>query len=539
MNSDEDEMRSDTAYDSVRTGMTKSSSGYHGPALETLFDKDSPPQPNHEADQTLHLLGKTGSPSPATTKGQTIVEEDSSTSTPGRTITSDRKGSQDIEKSTNPQSSPPPTKALSLGRLSWDSGKEEDEPEWPESIDEEGWPIEDDPVQSTPAPQRIHATDDALSSVRRKLDFLSLRQTADEEEPKSNLFDWSEPAPVDRGLSNSPPPRPKTVHGRKNPDAGGNRANGRRAPSGLHARSQSVPVLADLANQKSTVTSKFGTWGIGSKGVTEDWNDDFDFEELPKNAGPQLSNEGLPNTEQSKPMVVPPTIKAHQTNVLANIGLLKEWGLLIEELKDLRNRASTLGIETDQHANIFDEVDAMIDLADQEVDHAGLSAHRSPTSSPGFDFDDPAHPSPQNVSNDMDNRTVEHHSEAASAVHTPLRSSLVSRTTDNSDAASTGSRPRKNSEAVAQSVIEALQKRRQLTYLSTPDQPTQKKIPFDTRTLRKIVPHVSGLVKSVKQIMREVEGLHSSPRPSNRSPEAGLQQAFITPSEDLFEEDEW
>lgn len=526
---DEDELRSDTAYDSVRTGMTKGSSGYQRPTLETLFDKDSPPPQHHDPDTALHYFGKGNSTSPVTTKGHTITEEESSTSTPGRTIVPEQRASHDLEPGSEFASSPPSApKELNLGRLSWDSADSKKSVQWPESIEEEeDW--DNDPFQATP--QRAGHVDDPLGSVRRKLDFLNVREEGDESDPRSTIFDWSEPATIDRGMTNSPPPRPKTVHGRKNPDASGSKVATRRAPSGLHARSHSVPVLADLVGQRSTV-SKFGTWGIGSKGVTEDWNDDFDFdvEERPAEAGAHVSNEtqysqaSAPNT-----MVIPATIRASQSNVLANVGLLKEWGVLIEELKELRGKAVALDIAQEQHTSTFDEVDAMIDLADQEHDDSSFPNRQTPTSSPGFDFDESTPSSSALASTARNSQALESDIEAGSGLSTPVRTSFASETPRRSDATTTRTRPRKDSEAVAQNVIEALQSRRHPKYLSTPDQPHAKKIPFDTRTLRKIVPHVSNLVKSVKQIIREAENLHSSPKASRHLTEEALQNAFVAP----------
>lgn len=527
---DEDEMRSDTAYDSVRTGMTKSSSGYQRPTLETLFDKDSPPPHHHDPDTALHYFGKGSSISPITTKGHTIAEEDSSTSTPGRTIVPERRGSQEREPELNKPSSPPAApKELNLGRLSWDSADSKKSVRWPESIEEEDWDA--DPFQATPSDWRTGHVDDPLGSVRRKLDFFNVREETEETDPRATIFDWSEPTSIDRGMTDSPPPRPKTVHGRKNPDASGGKAATRRAPSGLHARSHSVPVLADLVGQRSTV-SKFGTWGIGSKGVTEDWNDDFDFdvEEPPAKAGAQALDEETHN-QASAPttMVIPATIRASQTNVLANVGLLKEWGILIEELKDLRSKAAALSIEQEHHATVFDEVDAMIDLADQEHDDSSFPSRQTPTSSPGFDFDDSSPSTSALASTARNSQALESDLDAESGLSTPVRTSFASETPQRSETPAVRTRPRKDSEAVAQTVIEALQQRRRPKYLSTPDQPHVKKIPFDTRTLRKIVPHVSNLVKSVKQIIREAENLQSSPKASRHITQEALQNAFVAP----------
>ena len=74
-------------------------------------------------------------------------------------------------------------------------------------------------------------------------------------------------------------------------------------------------------------------------------------------------------------------------------------------------------------------------------------------------------------------------------------------------------RPRKDSEAVARSVIEALQTKRVVSDpMALKVAPPVKKVPFDTATLRHIVPYVNGLKRKVKDALRETEGLYSSPR---------------------------
>jgi hypothetical protein len=61
---------------------------------------------------------------------------------------------------------------------------------------------------------------------------------------KMNIFDWSEQSRNDRDASGMDE-RPRTVHGKNGPEFRGSRAPGRRAPSSLHLRSQSVPVARE------------------------------------------------------------------------------------------------------------------------------------------------------------------------------------------------------------------------------------------------------------------------------------------------------
>jgi len=317
----------------------------------------------------------------------------------------------------------------------------------------------------------------------------------------------------------------------------------------LHARSQSVPVVPEGAGKRDTVvTNKFGTWGVGSKGVTEDWNDDFDFSENNEEPASEDTKESR-RVDSGTAMVVPKTIQEQQTNVLANIGLLREWGLLIEELKEQRVRAAALGLLQGPNAAIWEEVDAMINLADQEAENDGL-AHLSTPSTPGFDegaFDEVSDPfakqlgSHRRASGRVTSGDYSKHAQAPSSPTQAIRSrrrSLLPPQHDVSSSAPTShpspmapassskepqvivTRPRKDSEAKAQSIIEALQnKRKSYDFVPglQPSAPT-KKVPFDTATLRRIVPYVNTLTRKVKDCLREAEGLYASPCTSPKEP---------------------
>jgi hypothetical protein len=94
------------------------------------------------------------------------------------------------------------------------------------------------------------------------------------------LLDWSEQHWANKGTQNSGS-RPKTFHGKQLADTRGGRASARRDTSSLHLRSQSVPISRDSAVSSGSHYSspKFGTWGLGSKGVSEDWDGDFEFDD--------------------------------------------------------------------------------------------------------------------------------------------------------------------------------------------------------------------------------------------------------------------
>lgn len=509
--------QSDNVYDSFPTRATRSSSGKRGPPIETIFD-DSPPTFSSERSTRLRdFLSDGNLPHGEHHTGHrhsTIEEEGSIISTPVRSV-------HDRSVTSTPSARPGAQRVFGSSPPAMSIMPDPDEMDWdtPDMHQYGGIPA-DRGLGIIPASSSAsHPLLEAAKVFPFRFSPFSRSTTSTPNRngngsghaEKANLFDWSEQQPSPS--HNDSPPRPRTVHGKKDPENRGSRSAGRRAPSGMHARSHSVPVVPDVDGKRpNVVANKFGTWGVGSKAVTEDWNEDFDFDET----SPPMPESSLTNGKRiDSAMLVPESIREQQENVVANIGLLREWGLLIEELKDLRMRAFALDMLNGDgpYAQAWKEVDAMIDLADQESEEQTLEPRRSPPSSPGFDFAAFEEPRSTNL-NDNDN--------AGSP-----RGAAVWFTSPHTDARTNGprstppstfvNRPRKDSEAVARSVIEALQSKRSASdSTARKPSPGTKKLPFDTATLKHIVPYVNGLKRRVKDGLREKEGLYSSPR--RRSP---------------------
>lgn len=566
---DDADFHSETLFDSLRTGATRSTTGGpRGPRIETIFDESPPSKVKVTALRDLLPPGAFGDSPVYGIPGQhSIAEEEESISTPVRTIRPER-SLQDSPSFTRTHSAPlfpnlipssPPSmpKPLSLGQLEWDSrAADDDSSRWSqEDADaEDSW--SDLPIASHVAtPVSLRRSNPRLlatGSSPKPTTPQHLTTEHGDGDARISIFDWSEQQPADKASGNRTPPRPRTVHGKKDADRRGSRSVGRRVPSGLHARSQSVPVVPDVGGKRTTVvTNKFGTWGVGSKGVTEDWNDDFDFSEL--NEDPVAEDAAsTPRIDSGTAMVVPKNIQEQQNNVLANIGLLREWGLLIEELKEHRIRAVALGIVEGPHAGMWEEVDAMIDLADQEADHQDVS-RLSPPSSPGFDedaFEEVPAPT-DSPSLGRGRRKSASPSENVSRNHTPQQPKRKTILPPNYAIFGPHSspippkskyeapskpvsprplvtRPRKDSEAKARSVIEALQNRKSTfePVADAPPTPSSKKVPFDTATLRRIVPYVNTLTRKVKDVIRDAEGLYASPRTSPQHEEPPFSKMF-------------
>lgn len=504
--------QSDTVYDSFPTRTTRSSTGKRGPSIDTIFDESPPNFSSGRSTRLRDLLNDgnfPGSEHSSRYRHSTIEEEESILSTPVRSLhdksvastPSARPGVQQLFMSS------PPAMAImpDPDEIDWDAPDERPAPVEGLGI------LEHNPfAMANQLPER--ALPFRLSPFSRSTNLASAHSTparnSNGATDKSNLFDWSEQQPSP-SHHNQSPPRPRTVHGKKDPENRGSRSTGRRAPSGMHARSHSVPVVPDVDGKRNNVVAnKFGTWGVGSKAVTEDWNEDFDFEELPV---PQeiLGDRDDKRIDSGHEMFVPKSIREQQENVVANISLLREWGLLIEELKELRIRAVALDMMNGPYAQAWEEVDAMIELADQESEEDTLQPRRSPPSSPGFDygaFDEPH--------SDLATSTGARNGSGQLA-ETSFPEHERNRTSPQPDAPmfSFATRPRKDSEAVARTVIAALQSKRSISD-PTALRPVaaSKKVPFDTGTLRHIVPYVNGLKRKVKEALRETEGLYSSPR---------------------------
>ncbi|KAF2745529.1 hypothetical protein M011DRAFT_469584 [Sporormia fimetaria CBS 119925] len=547
----------ETVFDSLRTGATRSTSGARGPRIETIFDESPPSKVKVTALRDLLPKGTFRDYADVCVSGQqTISEEEESITTPVRTIVPERStdGSPSMIRShgapTFPSlvssAKPGPPKPLSLGTLEWDSRIEDDDSsKWSleDEVDSASWAESPSfpPAHYALAPIAVqrHRSQPLYTGFGPKPSQQQLAFETPDRDARSTIFDWSEQQLADRSSGARTPPRPRTVHGKKDADRRGSRSVGRRVPSYLHARSQSVPVVPDAGKRGTVVTNKFGTWGVGSKGVSEDWDDDFDFSEIheePTSEDKQTSH----RVDSGTAMVVPKSIQEQQTNVLANIGLLREWGLLIEELKEHRARGAALGLLQGPTAAMWDEVEAMIDLAEANYDE-GISPSSRPAS-PDFDDDAFGDVSGPNLEHSQERRVSGGQATKALGKHdrsTTNRVSILPSTSDvfgptlpvssapmtgpakaTPDSTTNVTRPRKDSEAKARSVIEALQRRKSV-HEPMPEPattPTSKKVPFDTATLRRIVPYVNTLTRQVKDTLREADGLQLSPSTSPEEP---------------------
>ncbi|PYH83512.1 hypothetical protein BO82DRAFT_363390 [Aspergillus uvarum CBS 121591] len=338
----------------------------------------------------------------------------------------------------------------------------------------------------------VHAQPPVISDSR------SLNIDVLDTSPKMNIFDWSEQPRSDREGS-GPDGRPRTVHGKHTPDSRGSRAPGRKAPSTLHLRSQSVPVTRDpttIIEQRQTSGSKFGTWGLGSKGVSEDWDSDFEFEDTEEGPATEARkpNKNLPR----RGMVVPPAILERQASLHGQFGQVQELTLLVEELKRLRHQGSFLNLVRGSSNELWKEAEGIVNLATLDDDDHNDSPPGSP-SSLSFSFDE--------SEGDSSNS------------HDPWKrvsgGSWGQSFSDNSNSRPTTAPSQDYREAATKPncVLDLIYQQRNVDGSPVPNShlPRSKKLPFDTQSLRDLVVRASVVTRALKEEIRRAEGVATEP----------------------------
>jgi len=541
---DDDDMdfQSETVYDSLRSGATGSVRSQHTP-LDTMFDESPPSVNSHLKSKriSIHELMGNGA---FGEKQNRIVEEDEGTSTPvkgPRTSQDDSFATPvrkpvdvDVDSDERFPSSPPSfclaTKDFS--RISF--GDEEEDEDWTRDDENLDMGHQLSPPNSSLNSQRVSASfRAALADVTHTN---SANGNPSSERPKSNLFDWSEPSneKLD-AMGNSA--RPATAHAKNLADGRGGRTVGRRGPTALHIRSQSVPVVPDNGHEHTKLTPKFGTWGLGAKGVSEDWDNDFEFESPTADA-----DDGDKKIENSS-MFVPPAIQASQANVVGHVGQIREVCLLVEDLKRLRLLGREKGLLNGGSEHLWKEAEGIIALAVPDEEDPTLSPPHSPSIifesekveddyvDQGVDSEDIARPeAPMEVLNRhgkptgfvYDGNTVRRRSVfspdddifgAGAVIHNPpIRDSL------RPPSASPRHSSARNSADVARSVMETMHQHRSTSdpLLSELTTQSANKMPFDTTSLRDLVHRASVLTRKLADIIREADEKSQSPDVSPR-----------------------
>ena len=541
MSGDEDDMdsRSGTMYDSTRTGATGSShSGVRRLPIDRIFDESSLPELPSK-DKLIALQDLLGHETFVQTnqKDHRAVEKEQDISTPVR----DTASCKDDESSTpmheisqvSPDISPSSPAAQTGLRRSDPSARDME-------IDQE------DELWSFDPTDDLHkeANGARISSLSDESDNLIAHPSADphkrRESPpndrlgmpsKSNIFEWSEPPTTDKDTLEGDSPRPKTVHGRQGIDVRGSRTNGRRGPSALHLRSQSVPVPGDSgSNRNGNNPPKL----LGNKGPSEDWDGDFEFDEPSRAPKQATTSTDYMHSSLSSGMLVPRAILERQASVHGQFGQVKELTLLVEELKRLQQQASGQGIMEGQSIELWKEAEGIINLATLD-DEKELFPPRSPHS-PSFDFDVFDEDSPRSRRRSGLSPSKEDRMSLVDESSSSQPSSRRSSEHPKHETPPPTSRPRKESSAKAKSVLETIhQQRRHYDPELLDAKLAQKKLPFDTTSLKDLVTRAGVVTRALKEIVRRAENGPETPESRPTTPRDPpytqmFQQAPHTPT---------
>lgn len=218
----------------------------------------------------------------------------------------------------------------------------------------------------------------------------------DENAHKLSLFNWAETEDDDRhskarmSFADSLCLHPEDTDTRNGRQIKRKNSSQLRSQSVPCRNSREVTVQEKFNNNDDTI--KFATWGLGSKGVSEDWDNDFEFELECSDEDTQLHfpqdevnhpdeyeedfelppNSAVPGDKSMKSATttvkIPEAIMEQQARVYGQFGQVQEFTLLVEELKRLVARGNSLRLthpatSTD---DLWKEAKGIINLANLE-----------------------------------------------------------------------------------------------------------------------------------------------------------------------------
>lgn len=524
---DDTDYKSDALFDSFRTTDTNRLET----PLDTMFDESFPGNNKTKRLSIQEILG-------ASWDGETrIVEEDEGSSTPMRGLRKPR--NSDDPRGVDDRATEIARYQLSMGdrvsRLSLDT-----------TDDDYDWARDDDVVNNplSPPTNSLNSRRGPSPPLRSALASISGNSGSDSytispaaispvDRPRSNLFDWSEPSheKSDEALS-----RPKTAHGKQDIDPRGGRSSGRKGfPTPHHIRSQSVPNVPELQDSSKGAT-KFGTWAVNP---SEDWDDDFDFEEA-SNAG---SGSGSRNAAKGLSMRVPQSIQANQPTVKAHSGQIRELSLLVSSLKRLVRQGRELKLVDGQSATLWKEAENIISLASPDEEEAENS-----DSDRSFSDFDPSTIDERFLDEGFDASTLDRSERSFESGREPpipknavvrerqvvRRRSVFSPEDDifgnNQSLEPPTTRPptprtpdrvrefHTPEGTVISSVIAAMEHQRSLPNRSqeSPLKPSNAKLFFDTNSLQELVKRASCVFHTLSDLVRQEELLTMSPQSTPR-----------------------
>ena len=292
------------------------------------------------------------------------------------------------------------------------------------------------------------------------------------------------------------------------------------------------------------IAPKFGTWGLGAKQCSEDWDNDFEFE-----SNDNDDEHGLPSANGAKAMIVPEAIQASQASVVGHVGQIREVCLLVEDLRRLRGLAREKGIIDGPSADKWREAEGIIALAIPDEDGETLSPPLSPLKpSPNHHNRGSGHGASMSIDSfsmhdQAMNKECQKNLENASSNAGTRRQSILTMDDDifgfglpRSSSDTQRSRQRnKDNTNVARSVMENMHQHRASSdpVLAHTISETTSKMPFDTTSLRDLVQRANALTRALSEIIRRADGFtHStqnSPAPAARDASPAFTRVFTDP----------
>ena len=502
---DDTDFKSDGVFDSIRTAGSSRGRAVETP-LDSMYDESPPSTAGNGKAKRLsiqEILGK------AWDEENRILEEDENAQTPVRV--SRARFSTDTNDGASSAREPV--------RMSMDDDFDDD------------WAKDDDaPFNSLSPPSNGGSLNSRgiNPNVRLALANISGNGTLDasindtiSERPLSNLFEWSEPSAHekhDEGHS----PRPRTAYAKQESDPRGGRSAIRKGPTPTHVRSQSVPVVHEGPDEAKSASGKYGTWGMSSKTVSEDWDEDFEF------GG---STAGDDTTVQDM-FAVPESIRATQPSVKAHSGQIREFSLLVNDLKRLCRHGRDMALLDGPYRSLWKEAEGIITLASpDEEDEDGDRKSDFSLDLETFDADDRSWREGMDAESldKLDAAIDSHPTMSKTAVvrerPSPRRRSVFSpdddifgfnASADGQVASNKASRPRTpepgsrktpDVNGVVRHVMEAMQQRS-----ATPQHHSKNdRMHFDTNSLKALVKRAGDLRDILSDAIRKVDQITQSP----------------------------
>ena len=151
-----------------------------------------------------------------------------------------------------------------------------------------------------------------------------------------------------------------------------------------HLRSQSVLAFRENLTESDvpSFATKSGTWPFRSKPVSEEWGDDFEFD-----GGDEVDEaERAKKPASIHGIKVPQSITDRQHSVHIQFRHVQDFMRLVEELKELRLRGTTLGLLESHSRQLWKDAESIVDLATVNEDEKDMPGLQQPGSTESWNI---------------------------------------------------------------------------------------------------------------------------------------------------------